>query len=36
LQEAFPIGPQQGYPFLGQVTQDTAGNRDYADMFNNE
>ena len=36
LQEAFPIGPKQGYPFLGQVTQEAAGNRDYSDMFNNE
>ena len=36
LQEAFPIGPKQGHPFLGQTTMDAAGNRDYSDMFNNE
>ena len=36
LQEAFPIGPTQGYPFLGQATTDAAGNHDYSDMFNNE
>ncbi len=33
LQEIFPIGPNQGIPFLGQTTTDTAGNRDYSDMF---
>ena len=33
LQQIFPIGPKQGYPFLGQTTQDTAGNRDYSDLF---
>jgi hypothetical protein len=36
LQEAFPIGPKQGYPFLGQASMDAAGNHDYSDMFNNE
>jgi hypothetical protein len=36
LQEAFPIGPNQGHPFLGQSTMDAAGNHDYSDMFNNE
>jgi hypothetical protein len=36
LQEAFPIGPNQGYPFLGQASMDAAGNHDYSDMFNNE
>jgi hypothetical protein len=36
LQEAFPIGPKQGHPFVGQTTMDAAGNHDYADMFNNE
>ena len=36
LQEAFPIGPRQGFPFLGQTSMDAAGNHDYADMFNNE
>ena len=36
LQEAFPIGPKQGHPFLGQTTMDAAGNHDYSDMFNNE
>jgi len=36
LQEAFPIGPTQGYSFLGQTTTDAAGNHDYSDMFNNE
>jgi hypothetical protein len=36
LQEAFPIGPNQGYPFLGQASMDTAGNHDYSDMFSNE
>ena len=36
LQEAFPIGPRQGHPFLGQTTMDAAGNHDYSDMFNNE
>jgi len=35
LQEAFPIGPMQGHPFLGQTTMDAAGNHDYSDMFNN-
>jgi hypothetical protein len=33
LQEVFPIGPKQGYAFLGQTTSDTAGAHDYADMF---
>lgn len=33
LQQVFPIGPKQGYPFLGQSTTDLAGNRDYSDMF---
>ena len=33
LQEIFPIGPAQGIPFIGQSTSDTAGNRDYSDMF---
>jgi hypothetical protein len=36
LQEAFPIGPKQGYPFLGQTTIDAAGNHDYSDLFANE
>ncbi len=36
LQQVFPIGPKQGHPFLGQTTQDTAGNRDYSDMFQEE
>ncbi|MGH7984135.1 MAG: alkaline phosphatase family protein [Candidatus Udaeobacter sp.] len=36
LQEAFPIGPNQGHPFLGQTTVDAAGDHDYSDMFNNE
>lgn len=33
LQQIFPIGPKQGIAFLGQSTTDTAGNRDYADLF---
>lgn len=33
LQQVFPIGPEQGHPFLGQSTQDAAGNRDYSDLF---
>lgn len=33
LQEIFPIGPAQGVPFIGQTTSDTAGNRDYSDLF---
>lgn len=33
LQEVFPIGPNQGIPFLGQTTTDTAGNHDYSDLF---
>lgn len=33
LQQVFPIGPEQGYPFLGQATADAAGNRDYSDLF---
>ena len=33
LQQVFPIGPKQGHPFLGQTTEDAAGNRDYSDMF---
>ncbi len=33
LQELFPIGPKQGYPFLGQTTMDAAGNRDYSDLL---
>src|SRR5215469_13452176 len=36
LQEAFPIGPKQGQPFLGQTTTDAAGNHDYSDMFTNQ
>jgi hypothetical protein len=36
LQEAFPIGPNQGYPFLGQASMDAAGNHDYSDLFSNE
>jgi hypothetical protein len=36
LQEAFPIGPKQGYPFLGQTTIDAAGNHDYSDLFANQ
>jgi hypothetical protein len=33
LQQAFPIGPRQGYGFLGETTVDAAGAHDYADMF---
>lgn len=33
LQEAFPIGPRQGVPFIGQTTEDTAGAHDYSDLF---
>jgi len=33
LQLAFPIGPKQGHPFIGQTTLDDAGNHDYSDMF---
>jgi hypothetical protein len=33
LQEIFPIGPEQGQPFLGQTTMDTLGNHDYSDLF---
>ena len=33
LQEIFPIGPQQGQPFLGQTTMDAAGDHDYSDLF---
>ncbi len=33
LQQVFPIGPKQGHPFLGQTVADTAGNRDYSDLF---
>ncbi len=33
LQTIFPIGPAQGIPFLGHTTMDTAGNRDYSDLF---
>lgn len=36
LQEAFPIGPKQGHPFIGQTTMDAAGSHDYSDMLNNE
>jgi hypothetical protein len=36
LQEAFPIGPNQGYPFLGQTSIDAAGNHDYSDLFANQ
>ena len=35
LQQVFPIGPKQGHPFLGQTTEDAAGNRDYSDLFDN-
>ncbi len=33
LQEAFPIGPKQGHPILGQAAADAAGAHDYADLF---
>jgi hypothetical protein len=33
LQQLFPIGPKQGYPFIGQTTMDAAGDRDYSDML---
>lgn len=36
LQQVFPIGPKQGYPFLGQTTNDTAGNHDYSDLFDED
>ncbi|HVU33006.1 MAG TPA: alkaline phosphatase family protein [Opitutaceae bacterium] len=36
LQEIFPVGPKQGYPFIGQTTADTAGNRDYSDLFGSD
>jgi hypothetical protein len=33
LQQVFPIGPKQGYAFIGETTADPAGNRDLADLF---
>jgi len=33
LQQVFPIGPKQEHPFLGQASVDTAGSRDFSDMF---